>query len=129
VKQREDLMRDLHRAGLRLDDAALAAGMAVRRMLDLRNRLMRRAAGFMSVREIADLFGVAKSVVHRIVNDPDDGSPMPDLDGAFDRGEELVARIDALLVAFRPVSPVSATEGTAETQTLPHIRQAGECRS
>jgi hypothetical protein len=115
MTQRDDLMRDLHRAGLRLDDAALAAGMAVRRMLDLRNRLMRRASRFMSVREIADFFGVAKSVVHRIVTEPDDGAPIPNLDDAHNRGDELVARIDALLVAFRPVSPVSATEGTVKT--------------
>jgi predicted transcriptional regulator len=105
MTQRDVLMRDLHRAGLRLDDAALAASMAVRRMLDLRNRLMRRARDIgMSEREIAGMFGVSQSLAHRVVSDEGAPAEVEPLEETQPSAETLVARLDALLVQFRPIT-------------------------
>jgi AraC-like DNA-binding protein len=65
--KRDDLMRRMHRAGLRLDDAATAARIAENALVNERNQLIARASGVgMSVRAIARLFGLSKTHVARV---------------------------------------------------------------
>lgn len=60
-------MRAMHQRGLRLDDAATAADVAVLHLRDLRDRLIvsARAAG-LSYRQIARMVGIDAARVHRI---------------------------------------------------------------
>jgi len=67
MTQRRQLMRAMHRQGLRLDDAATAADVAVQHLREQRNQLIvaARAAG-LGYRQIACMTGLTKSQVHRI---------------------------------------------------------------
>ena len=72
---RTDLMRRMHRAGLRLDDAATAAAIAENMLIRERNQMIEQARGFgMTVRQIAVMFGISKTHVCRV-------SPRPSSDG------------------------------------------------
>jgi DNA-directed RNA polymerase specialized sigma subunit len=60
-------MRRMHRAGLRLDDAALAAAIAENMLIRERNQMIEQARVFgMTVRQIAVMFGISKTHVCRV---------------------------------------------------------------
>ena len=65
---RARLMHGLHKAGLRLDDAGVAADFAMRFQREARDRLMAAArdAG-LSMRAIARIFDVDVALVHRVL--------------------------------------------------------------
>lgn len=65
---RRALIHELSRAGLRLDDAALAAAVALACLREQRNAsiLAAHRAG-MSSRQIGAVFGISKSQVHRVL--------------------------------------------------------------
>ena len=63
---KSDLMRKMHRAGLRLDDAALAAQVAVNAMTIERNSIIVRIRSVLSVRQVASLLGLSKTHVARL---------------------------------------------------------------
>lgn len=69
---KSDLMRKMHRAGLRLDDAALAAQVAVNAMTIERNSIIVRIRSVLSVRDVSALIGVSKTHVSRLCPDNDD---------------------------------------------------------
>lgn len=69
---KSDLMRKMHCAGLRLDDAALAAQVAVNAMTEERDSIICRIRMVLSVREIAPLLGLGKTTVARICTDADE---------------------------------------------------------
>lgn len=65
--KRSDLMRRMHRAGLRLDDAATAARIAEHALLSERNRLIESAVEMgLSVRNVGRIFGISKTHVSRV---------------------------------------------------------------
>lgn len=65
--KRADLMRRMHKAGLRLDDAATAARIAENALLNERNRLIEQAIGIgLSVRQTARMIGISKTHVSRV---------------------------------------------------------------
>ena len=65
---KSDLMRKMHRDGLRLDDAALAAHVAIQAHQSERNRLIEsaRVAG-LPFRSIAAIFGLSHVHIIRVV--------------------------------------------------------------
>ena len=73
-----DLMRRMNRAGIRLDDAALAAQIAVQAHQCERNRLIEsaRAAG-LTVRSIAAIFGLSHVQIIRVVRRAVSDVPTP----------------------------------------------------
>ena len=68
---KSDLMRKMHRAGLRLDDAALAAQVAVNAMTAERNVIICRIRSVLSVRQVATILGLSKTHVARLSHDAD----------------------------------------------------------
>jgi len=66
---KSDLMRKMHRAGLRLDDAALAAQVAVNAMTAERNLIICRIRSVLSVRQVATILGLSKTHVARLSHD------------------------------------------------------------
>jgi len=65
---RSDLMRRMHRAGLRLDDAATAADIALNCLRHARDDLMAKVRGSgMSYRQIAAVFELDVARVHRVL--------------------------------------------------------------
>lgn len=66
---KSDLMRRMHRAGLRLDDAALAAQVAVNAMTIERNSIIVRIRSVLSVRQVASILGLSKTHVARLSHD------------------------------------------------------------
>jgi len=66
--KREDLMKRMHRAGLRLDDAATAADIALNCLRHARDDLMLkvRVSG-MSYRQIAAVFELDVARVYRVL--------------------------------------------------------------
>lgn len=65
------MVHEMRRAGIRPDDAAIAADVAVRRMREMRYRLMQQArlAG-LSYRQIARVIGVDTALVYRVLTSP-----------------------------------------------------------
>lgn len=65
---RREMIHAMHRAGLRIDDSATAADVAIRAMRERRDCLIRtaRACGF-SYRQIARIFGIDHARVIRVV--------------------------------------------------------------
>lgn len=74
---KSDLMRKMHRAGLRLDDAALAAQVAVNAMTIERNSIIVRIRSVLSVRQVASLLGLSKTHVARLSHDADGDGTAP----------------------------------------------------
>lgn len=75
---RGDLIRAMHGAGLRLDDAALAADVALAKLRRQRDALIlsARSAG-LSYRQIAAIVGLDHSRVVQVVNRDASDSPRP----------------------------------------------------
>jgi len=66
--KRADLMRRMHKAGLRLDDAATAASIAMNCLRHARDDLMERVRGAgLSYRQIATVFDLDVALVHRVL--------------------------------------------------------------
>lgn len=70
--RRKDLMRELHAAGLRLDDASTAADVSVRVLRHERNRtiVQARIAG-LTMRQIASVFDLDVAMIHRVLTRAD----------------------------------------------------------
>lgn len=83
---KSDLMRRMHRAGLRLDDAALAAQVAVNAMTIERNVIICRIRSVLSVRQVASILGLSKTHVARLSHDAngDGTAPAPNLHATAD---------------------------------------------
>lgn len=66
---RQDLIREMHKTGCRLDDAAACADVAMRMVRVERDRMIlsARQSG-LSIRAITRTLGVSKSHVHRLCN-------------------------------------------------------------
>lgn len=65
---KSDLMRKMHRAGLRLDDAALAAQVAIQMHQGERNVLMVSARSIgLSLRQIGVMFGLSQVQAMRVL--------------------------------------------------------------
>jgi hypothetical protein len=65
---RAHLMREMHKTGCRLDDAAACADVAIREFRAQRDSLMASAyESGLSMRRIAGLFGVDVALVHRVL--------------------------------------------------------------
>lgn len=69
---KSDLMRKMHRAGLRLDAAALAAQIAVNAVTDERNRIIVCIRSVLSVRQVSRLLGISKTQIARLFPNKDD---------------------------------------------------------
>lgn len=66
--KRDDLMRRMHRAGLRLDDAATAAAVAVQAHQRERNLLIVSARSIgLSLRQIGGMFGLSQVQAMRVL--------------------------------------------------------------
>lgn len=74
---KSDLMRKMHRAGLRLDDAALAAQVAVNAMTAERNVIICRIRSVMSVRQVATILGLSKTHVARLSHEANGDGTAP----------------------------------------------------
>lgn len=65
--RREDLIAKLNRAGLRLDDAGVAAGVAIQMHLRERNSLIVAASPHLSLSKVGGIFGISKVQVWRVL--------------------------------------------------------------
>jgi DNA-directed RNA polymerase specialized sigma24 family protein len=65
---RAQLMREMHKTGCRLDDAAACADVAIRELRAQRDTFICAAyASGRSMRQIAKVFGVDVALVHRVL--------------------------------------------------------------
>jgi hypothetical protein len=65
--KRENLIREMHKTGCRLDDAAACADVALRQLRRERDELIVAVlkAG-LSIRKVANIFGLSVGIVHRV---------------------------------------------------------------
>lgn len=65
--RRANLIREMHKTGCRLDDAAACADVALRQLRRERDELIVAVlkAG-LSIRKVASIFGLSVGIVHRV---------------------------------------------------------------